>query len=85
MGDVLNEGYRKARKVHRCDGWYWVSDFQCDVEDLKPCQGIAKGDEYYFQVNTYDGIDTFKCCIQCFEQAKQNNIPLNDDSQGFYR
>ena len=76
--DILDQGYRKARKNHYCDGWQWIED--CYLEDFpeKPCQGISKGDEYYFQVNTYDGLQTFKACKQCMDYSVEYDVPMNE-------
>ncbi len=76
--DILDEGTRKARKFHNCDGWHWIEDWAREL-GLEVCQGIKKGDEYFFQVNTYDGLRTFKCCLKCKQQASENNLPMIDD------
>lgn len=78
---ILDDGYRKSRKRHYCDGWRYLEDWTSDIKDLKRCTGIEKGVEYYFQtnVNPHDGIWTFKCCKQCREEGKRNNIQMYDD------
>ena len=76
---VLNEGYRKARKPHRCDGWYWIEDYSQEL-GLGLCDGIKKGDTYYFQTNTFDGLGTFKCCEKCNEQAKTHNLSMCEEN-----
>jgi hypothetical protein len=75
---VLKEGHRKARKNHWCDGWHWIEEDARELA-LEPCVGIKKGDEYYYQVNTYEGIGTFKCCKVCKRNADSNNLLMNDN------
>lgn len=77
---ILDEGYRKARKPHYCDAWQYLDDYRCEIEDIEPCQGIKKGDMYFFQTNTHTGgIRTFKECNACMQSSKRHNILLCDE------
>lgn len=79
---ILSEGFRKARKNHWCDGWRFLEDWRHDIPELELCRGINKGDEYFYQVNTFDGLGTFKCCKSCKEQSERHNILMSDEWVG---
>lgn len=76
---ILSQGWRKARKTHWCDGWTWLDECRNDYELIDVCEGIAKGDEYYYQTHTDDGLQTFKCCKSCKAQAASLNILMRED------
>jgi len=78
MISVISEGFRKARKAHRCDAWPFLSDAKADLPEIESCKGIKSGDEYYYQVNDYDGINTFKSCKGCLQQSEDYGITLNE-------
>lgn len=78
---VLSSGFRVARKPHFCDGWRWLDANSCELPELKQCEGIKAGDEYYFENNTENlsqGNGTFKCCRGCLKQSEENDIPMCD-------
>lgn len=69
MNVLLSEGYRKARKNHKCD--------QCN-------KTIDKGERYYYQGQIHEGSPiTYKChsdCLECIESyIKISGIKIYQD------
>lgn len=79
---IISEGQRKANKQHRCEGFDQIDNLGIwhelvkDHEEKLPefPHTIRKGETYYYQTTTYEGMQTFKSCIHCWNIIKKHKL-----------